>query len=113
MSLIVRTLEKVDSLQRQLTRDRALEAERAADQGGYQEAKQRFIKMIEDRANETAWRLYEAWKRDGPPDWASRRLASQGTEPANEEAGRGEHSRQGADRNQDTQPADEAHCGTA
>jgi hypothetical protein len=113
MSLIVRTLEKVDSLQRQLARDRALEAERAADQGGYQEAKQRFIKMIEDRANETAWGLYEAWKRDGPPDWASRRLANQGTEPANEEAGPGMYRRQGTDRNQDAQPADEAHCGTA
>jgi hypothetical protein len=67
MSLIVRTLEKVDSLQRQLARDRDAEAERSADQGGYEEAKARFIRMIEDRANERAAELYETWKSTGPP----------------------------------------------
>src|SRR3546814_3936216 len=66
MSLIVRTLEKIDSLQRQLARDREDEAERAAEANGYGAAKQRFIQMIRDRADEEARRLYEEWKRDGP-----------------------------------------------
>lgn len=81
MSLIVRTLEKVDSLQRQLARDRALEAERVADEGGYQEAKARFIRMIEDRAHEKACQLFDAWKRGDRADGAP--------EPAHEEAGSG------------------------
>jgi len=68
MSLIVRTLEKVDSLQRQLARDREDEAERAAEAGGYGEAKERLLKLIEDRAGERAAVLYRNWKRDGPPD---------------------------------------------
>ncbi len=38
MSLIVRTLEKVDSLQRQLARDRAEEAEKRAEDTGFEEA---------------------------------------------------------------------------
>lgn len=59
MSLIVRTLEKVDSLQRQLARDRELEEERQANEGGYQEAVHEVEKLIEDRARE----LFEDWKR--------------------------------------------------
>lgn len=81
MSLIVRTLEKVDSLQRQLARDRELEAERAADEGGYEEAKARFMKLIEERANEYAARLFEAWKRDGPPPWVTELLERKAAEP--------------------------------
>jgi hypothetical protein len=54
MSLIVRTLEKVDSLQRQLSRDRDLEAERNADRPGYEDAKARLLDLIEQKANERA-----------------------------------------------------------
>jgi hypothetical protein len=54
MSLIVRTLEKVDSLQRQLSRDRDLEAERNADRPGYEHAKAKLLELIEQKANERA-----------------------------------------------------------
>lgn len=81
MSLIVRTLEKVDALQRQLARDRALEAERVADEGGYGEAKARFMTMIEERAFEKAIKLYAAWQRDGPPDGSAARLAAHAVQP--------------------------------
>ncbi|MBD8649805.1 hypothetical protein IFT66_01775 [Rhizobium sp. CFBP 13726] len=90
MSLIVRTLEKVDALQRQLSRDRQVEADRLADAGGYEEAKARFVRMIEDRANETAFGYFEAWKRDGPPGWVAQRLPTRGTQPAQDAAGRRE-----------------------
>ncbi|CAN7223762.1 hypothetical protein [Neorhizobium sp. LjRoot104] len=89
MSLIVRTLEKVDSLQRQLARDRDEAAERDADESGYEEAKARFMKMIEDRANENAYRLYEAWKRDGPPPAVLERFGRVVPEPADFAAGSG------------------------
>ena len=59
MSLIVRTLEKVDSLQRQLARDRDAEAERQAEEGGYQEAVNDVKALIEARARE----LFEDWQR--------------------------------------------------
>ncbi|MDQ0133302.1 hypothetical protein J2T08_001203 [Neorhizobium galegae] len=52
MSLIVRTLEKVDSLQRQLARDREEAAERDADEGGYEEAVREVEELIERRAQE-------------------------------------------------------------
>lgn len=68
MSLIVRTLEKVDALQRQLARDREIEAERVADEGGYEEAKQRLLNLIEEKANVRAVDLYNQWKLDGPPE---------------------------------------------
>jgi hypothetical protein len=87
MSLIVRTLEKVDALQRQLSRDRQAEADRLADAGGYEEAKARFVRMIEDRANETAFGYFEAWKRDGPPGWVAQRLQAGGAEPAENATG--------------------------
>ena len=87
MSLIVRTLEKVDALQRQLSRDRQVEADRLADAGGYEEAKARFVRMIEDRANETAFGYFEAWKRDGPPGWVAQRLPAGGAEPAENATG--------------------------
>ncbi len=68
MSLIVRTLEKVDSLQRQLARDREDEAERAAEASGYGQAKERLLKLIEVKAREQAALLYRDWQRDRPPD---------------------------------------------
>lgn len=89
MSLIVRTLEKVDALQRQLARDREAEAERQAEEGGYEEAKARFMKLIEERANEKAFHLYEAWKRDGPPPRIAGTLECEGAEPAGFAAGAG------------------------
>ncbi|WP_246659317.1 hypothetical protein [Rhizobium sp. FY34] len=52
MSLIVRTLEKIDSLQRQLARDRAEEAERQGDEGGFEEALRDVQALIEARAKE-------------------------------------------------------------
>jgi hypothetical protein len=54
MSLIVRTLEKVDTLQRQFARDRQIQAERVADEGGYQEALREVERLIEERAEERA-----------------------------------------------------------
>ncbi len=61
MSLIIRTLEKVDGLQRQLAHDRELEAERNAGSESHEQAKERFLELINDRAQT----LYEQWKRDG------------------------------------------------
>lgn len=54
MSLIVRTLEKIDSLQRQMARDRETEIERHADGPGYDEAKRRLLVIIEQRAEDRA-----------------------------------------------------------
>jgi undecaprenyl pyrophosphate synthase len=52
MSLIVRTLEKIDSLQRQQARDRELEIERTENEGGYEEAVRAVEELIEKRAQE-------------------------------------------------------------
>ncbi len=89
MSLIVRTLEKVDSLQRQLARDREIEAERTADESGYEEAKARFLRMIDDRANEAAINLFEAWRRDGPPADVVAELEHRARKPEDQAAGAG------------------------
>lgn len=67
MSLIVRTLEKVDTLQRQLARDRQLEAERNADTQGYEAAVAHVLALVEDKANAKAARLFAQWKQDGRP----------------------------------------------
>jgi hypothetical protein len=64
MSLIVRTLEKVDSLQRQLSRDRDLEAERNADRPGYEQAKAKLLELIEQKANERADVIVAQRRRD-------------------------------------------------
>jgi len=63
MSLIVRTLEKVDALQRQLARDRDEAAEKHADALGRAEARAHFLRLIDERAEERAGRLFEAWKQ--------------------------------------------------
>ncbi|MCO5730916.1 hypothetical protein [Rhizobium sp. SSA_523] len=52
MSLIVRTLEKVDSLQRQLSRDLADEAARQTDEEGFLRALGDLEQLIEARAAE-------------------------------------------------------------
>lgn len=68
MSLIVRTLEKIDALQRQLARDRELEAERHADTPDYREVRNKILIQIEARADEKARRLYAEWVAGtGPP----------------------------------------------
>lgn len=64
MSLIVRTLEKVDSLQRQISRDRAEEAERRAEETGFEEALRDVRQLIEARATE----LFRRWQMDGKQD---------------------------------------------
>ncbi|CDZ66494.1 hypothetical protein [Neorhizobium galegae] len=104
MSLIVRTLEKVDSLQRQLARDRDEAAERDADEGGYEEAKVRFLKMIEDRANENAYRLFEAWKRDGPPSRVAGQLERPALDPSDTAKGSSEDRDQGLERSVAVEP---------
>lgn len=48
MSLIVRTLEKIDTLQRQLARDREVAAESEADNQSYEEAVAFFQRRIDD-----------------------------------------------------------------
>lgn len=104
MSLIVRTLEKVDSLQRQLARDREDEAERVAEAGGYGEARDRFVGMIKDRAHEEGFRLYAIWKRDGPPAWVADRLEREATQPAHDKAGSRDGGGQGGDGFQANEP---------
>lgn len=64
MALIVRTLEKVDSLQRQLARDRAEAQERAMGDEDIEDIKARFQRTIDDRANERAKALFERWRRE-------------------------------------------------
>jgi hypothetical protein len=113
MSLIVRTLEKVDALQRQLARDRALEAERAADESGYEEAKARFMQMIEDRARDRAKLLFDAWRRDGPPaDMAGKAVAGS-PQPAADPAGAGDGGAQGRHGGEGSSRQDAAHRGDA
>ena len=52
MSLIIRTLEKIDALQRQIVRDQELESERNPDDSGYEAAKARLLVIIEQRVND-------------------------------------------------------------
>jgi len=54
MGLIVRTLEKIDQLQRQLARDREIEMESREQAEGYAAAKGQLLEIIEQRAEEKA-----------------------------------------------------------
>ncbi|MCX8998474.1 hypothetical protein NOF55_15270 [Rhizobiaceae bacterium BDR2-2] len=65
MSLIVRTLEKIDALQRQMARDRKDAEDRNAEPQGYDDAKRHFLDLIERRAEERARVLFDAWLRNG------------------------------------------------
>lgn len=65
MSLIVRTLEKIDTLQRQMARDRRDAEDRNAEPQGYDDAKRHFLDLIERRAQERARLLFADWLRDG------------------------------------------------
>lgn len=82
MSLIVRTLEKVDALQRQLARDRDLDAERNAGTESHEDAKAKFLQLIDDKAV----LLFEQWKRDSvAPDIGS--VGSSGAGPPGKSQG--------------------------
>jgi len=95
MGLIVRTLEKIDQLQRQLARDREMEMESRAEAEGYAAAKGQLLEIIEQRAEEKAallvaerigaWQA-EAGGRDGISSIGTDHAAALGTAEA---AGRG------------------------
>ncbi|MDO9417957.1 hypothetical protein [Pararhizobium sp.] len=63
MSVIVRTLEKIDSLQRTLAHDRDRQAGAAVDADGYKALVEQFQQRLESRAEERAHRLFEDWKQ--------------------------------------------------
>ncbi len=67
MSLIVRTLEKVDQLQRQIARDRELAAEENDAAMGLEDAKKRFLERIDELAEQRARQLLAEWQVTGPP----------------------------------------------
>ncbi len=67
MSLIVRTLEKIDQLQRQFARDREQAAEESEAARGLDNAKEKFLARIEERAEARARQLLAEWQRDGAP----------------------------------------------
>lgn len=54
MSVIVRTLEKIDSLQRTIAHDRQMMAERDFDEAGFQKLQFEFEARIESRAQDIA-----------------------------------------------------------
>jgi hypothetical protein len=68
MGLIVRTLEKIDQLQRQLARDREMEIESREQAEGYAAAKGQLLAIIEQRAEEKAALIVEqrirAWQAE-------------------------------------------------
>ncbi|MET3854005.1 hypothetical protein [Rhizobium sp. OAE497] len=68
MGLIVRTLEKIDQLQRQLARDREMEIESCEQAEGYAAAKGQLLAIIEQRAEEKAALIVEqrirAWQAE-------------------------------------------------
>lgn len=65
MSLIVRTLEKIDALQRQLARDRADAEARRAEEDDDAAIRDRLEALIEARAAERARTLFEGWRNGG------------------------------------------------
>ncbi len=63
MSVIVRTLEKIDALQRQLCRDREAEEDRAGQGSEALEAAQaRLLALVDTQAEAKALMLFERWK---------------------------------------------------
>lgn len=86
MALMVRTLEKIDSLQRQLARDRAEAEDRAGGDEDHEAIREQFRRTIAARAEERALELYRAWRMDGiDPDASgaggATRLAEPGAAP--------------------------------
>lgn len=63
MSVIVRTLEKIDALQRQLARDREAEQDRAeSDHETLDAAQARVLALVENQAEAKARLLFAEWK---------------------------------------------------
>ncbi|HBF32560.1 hypothetical protein [Rhizobium sp.] len=63
MSVIVRTLEKIDALQRQLARDREAEEDRAGSSSETLDAAQaRLLALVETQAEAKAQLLFADWK---------------------------------------------------
>ncbi|MBN9029013.1 MAG: hypothetical protein J0I23_04335 [Rhizobiales bacterium] len=77
MSLIVRTLEKIDSLQRQFAHDRQMEAERQADALDPAAARAHFLALIDARAEEEASIRFERFKHD----WLNAHTPTTAAEP--------------------------------
>ncbi|HTO30844.1 MAG TPA: hypothetical protein VL202_06680 [Pararhizobium sp.] len=65
MSVIVRTLEKIDSLQRTIAHDRQAQADAAFDEAGYKALLAEFEQRIEDRAARKAAGAASDVGRDG------------------------------------------------
>jgi len=63
IALIVRTLEKVDSLQRQIARDREAQAELEGDGEAYEESKAKLLALIESQAAQRAVAIADARSR--------------------------------------------------
>lgn len=87
LSLIVRTIEKIDSLQRSLADDRERAAERDFDQAAYDELVAGIERKIEARARELAAEMVVAQNAEaiagngtGPPF----RSSGEGSEPADD-----------------------------
>lgn len=68
MSVMVRTLEKIDALQRSLAHDRALATETSPDAAGYDDAKRGLLAFIDARAEERARILFDSWKAEALAD---------------------------------------------
>jgi len=102
LSLIVRTIEKIDALQRSLADDRARATEQNFDQAAYDELLAGIERKISARAHERAEQLFATWcvegragngagNGTGPPlDAAERR------EPTHADPSRGETGSDGA-----------------
>ncbi|WP_438749474.1 hypothetical protein [Pararhizobium sp. O133] len=65
MSVIVRTLEKIDSLQRTIAHDRQVQAEAAFDEESYKALLAEFDQRVEDRVARKATGAARADGRDG------------------------------------------------
>ncbi len=76
MSLIVRTLEKIDGLQRQLARDRADAEALRADEDDDTAIRDRLERLIDGKADERARVLFALWR-----DREEARTASAGAPP--------------------------------
>ena len=71
MSLIIRTLEKIDALQRQLAHDRQTAAEREAGGEDVEAARRHFLGLIDARAAEEAQRRFERFREEWLNDKAA------------------------------------------
>jgi hypothetical protein len=84
MSLIIRTLEKIDSLQRTIAHDRRVEAEAAGADESYEGLVAHFDALVEQRAEELAM------SRRGGDERAGGRGGGENGQPAGEEKMQGD-----------------------